>query len=304
MGTTHPARITSSLPAAARERLPSRATMPQTAPGQLVVDATRPPRAGWLRGAALALALAAAPAAAYLPPATAILKRVAQRRDDVGAAALQVGGTLTFSGEAARRAGQSGIPAAPGAATGADLTVPATLFVKTPGRCRLEVAPAGVTSAGDRPAASLRGGRLSGRRGLEALPAVAALVEGVCALIGEKGAGGAEPERALAQALAGRGVALADVALGRMGGRVAWVLGGRPQDARPQAWIDKQAFQPVRLIARFGDAPRDVRLLDFGSPVGGDRFPRAVEVWNGTQLEARFTADRVAVNPKLPDAMF
>jgi hypothetical protein len=281
--------------------------MPQTAPRKHVLDASRSrsARARWLRGAALALALAAAPAAAYLPPATAILKRVAQRRDDVGAAALQVGGTLTFSGEAARRAAMSGIAANPGAATGADLTVPATLFVKTPGRCRLELTPASApATAADRPAASVRGGRLAGRRGLEALPAVAALVEGVCALIGEKGAGGSEPERAFAQALAARGVALTDVALGRMGGRVAWVLGGRPQDARPQAWIDKQAFQPVRLIARFGDAARDVRLLDFGSPVGGDRFPRAVEVWNGTQLEARFTAERVAVNPKLPDAIF
>jgi len=278
--------------------------MPQTALRRPDLHA---PRRGarWLRGAALALALAAAPAAAYLPPATAILKRVAQRRDDVGAAALQVGGALTFSGEAARRATASGIAAAPGAATGADVTVPATLFLKTPGRCRLELAPAGApTAAADRPAASLRSGRLSGRRGLEALPAVVALVEGVCALIGEKGSGGAEPERALAQALAGRGVALTDVALGRMGGRVAWVLGGRPQDARPQAWIDKQAFQPVRLIARFGDATRDVRLLDFGAPVGGDRFPRAVEVWSGTQLEARFTAEHVAVNPKLPDAIF
>ncbi|MFL5264230.1 MAG: hypothetical protein ACJ79E_17915 [Anaeromyxobacteraceae bacterium] len=281
--------------------------MPQTAPQAPLDVASRSPsaRARWLRGAALALALAAAPAAAYLPPATAILKRVAQRRDDVGAAALQVGGTLTFSGEAARGAAASGIAATPGAATGADLTVPATLFVKTPGRCRLELSPAGApTTAADRPAASLRGGRLSGRRGLEALPAVAALVEGVCALIGEKGAGGSEPERAFAQALAARGVALTDVALGRMGGRVAWVIGGRPQDARPQAWIDKQAFQPLRLIARFGDATRDVRLLDFGSPVGGDRFPRAVEIWDGTQLEARFTAERVLANPKLPDAIF
>jgi hypothetical protein len=268
--------------------------------------------------AALFAAIVAAPAAAYLPPATAILKRVAQRRDDLGVAALRVGGTLVLSGEAAQLAGAMGIASARGTGAvgggavgggavgggaGADLTIAATVLVKAPGRCRLELAPDGVAVA-NRPAASVRGARLAGRRGLEGLPAAVALVEGVCALLAEKGAGGAEPERPLAKALAARGVALADVALGRLGGRVAWVLGGRPQEAKPQAWIDKQSFQPVRIVARFGDAPRDVRLLDYGSPVGGDRFPRAVEVWNGTQLEARFTTEQLAVNPKLPDALF
>ncbi len=106
------------------------------------------------------------------------------------------------------------------------------------------------------------------------------------------------------QAPAGRGVALGDVALGRLCGRVAWVIGARPQEAKPQAWIDKQSFQPVRLVARFGDAARDVRLLDFGSPVEGDGFPRAVEVWNGDALEARFTTEKMTPNPRLPDAIF
>jgi hypothetical protein len=247
------------------------------------------------------LAAIALPAAAYLPPATAILKRAAQRRDDVGLASMQVQGTLVLTGEAARRALASGL-----AATGPELAVPASLFVKSPGRCRLELAPPGAPA--DRPWVSARGNRVLGHRGLEAVPAAAALVQGVCTLLGEK-RGGSESERALAQALATRGVALGDVALGRLGGRVAFVIGGRPQQQAgavqtPQAWIDKQSFQPVRLIARFGDAPRDVRLLDYGSPAGGDGFPRAVEVWDGTQLEARFTTEKVTPNPRLPDSVF
>ncbi|HEX9288044.1 MAG TPA: hypothetical protein VF904_00875 [Anaeromyxobacteraceae bacterium] len=249
--------------------------------------------------AAIALAAVALPAAAYLPPAPAILRRVAQRRDGLGLAAIEVRGTLAFSGDAAQRAAAvTGLPS-----TGPELAIPAIVVLKVPGRCRLELAPDGVAT-GDRPAISMRGARVTGHRGLDGVPAARALVEGVCTLLGEKGAGGAEPERPLAQALAAKGVALGDVTLGRLSGRIAWVIGGRAQDTRPQAWVDKQSFQPARLVATLGGAQRDVRLLDFGSPVGGDAFPRAVEVWSGGRLEARFTIEKLVQNPRVPDAVF
>ena len=251
-----------------------------------------------VRAAAAALALAVAlPAAAYLPPATAILKRTVQRREELHLSALEGRGTIALSGEAAQRVAVAvGVEVPAG-----ELTLPAVFTLKAPGRCRLELAPERVAPA-DRPAVSLRAGRVLGHRGLEAVPAARALVEGVCALLGERT--GAEAEQALAQGLAARGVALSEVALGRVGGRVAWVLGGRPQEARPQAWIDKQTFQPIRLVAPLGGPPRDVRLVDFGAPVGGDAFPRAVEVWTGGALEARFTLEKLWLNPRLPDAVF
>ncbi len=247
--------------------------------------------------AALAIALAIAlPAAAYLPPATAILKRVSQRRADLGVAAVEVRGTLSFFGDAARRAS-----AATGLAlSGSELAAPAILLLKQPGRCRLELAPGGVTPA-NRPSVSAKGARV---HGMENAPQARALLEGVCALLGEKGGGGPEPEQAIAQRLASRGVALTEVALGRLDGRVAWVLGGRPQEQRPQAWVDKQTLQLIRLVAPLAGAVRDVRLLDFGSPVGGDAFPRAVEVWSGRDLEVRFISEKVTQNPKIPDALF
>lgn len=253
-------------------------------------------RAGRAAAAALALAVAL-PAAAYLPPASAILRRAAQRREELHVAALEARGTFALSGESAQQvAAALGAPAPAG-----ELTLPAVLTLKAPGRCRLELAPERV-AASDRPAVSLRAGRVLGHRGLEAVPAARALVEGVCALLGERT--GPEAERALAQGLAARGVALSEVALGRVGGRVAWVLGGRPREGRPQAWIDKQSFQPIRLVAPLGGPTRDVRLLDFGAPVGGDAFPRAVEVWSGGALEARFTLEKLWLNPRLPDAVF
>ena len=245
------------------------------------------------------MAAIASRASAYLPPATAILKRVAQRRGEVGLAAMEVRGTLTLTGDAARR-----VSAAAGLALpGAELSAPAVLLLKAPARCRLEVAPEG-TPVANRPAVSVRAGRASGSRGLASAPGAQALVEGVCTLLGDKAPGSAELERSIARRLAGQGVALADVSLGRLGGRVAWVFGGRAKDPRPQAWVDKQSFQLVRLVAPLAGAQRDVRLLDFGSPVGGDAFPRVVEVWNGTELEARFTAEKLTPNPRIPDAVF
>jgi hypothetical protein len=250
--------------------------------------------------AAVALAAAvASPAAAYLPPASAILKRVAQRRAESGLSAFQVRGTLALSGDAAQR-----VSASTGLAlSGPELTAPALLTVKVPGRCRLELAAEGVAAA-SRPAVSVRGGRAASQRGLGDAPAAQALVEGVCTLLGEKGSGGVEGERSIVRRLAGQGIAVADVGLGRLGDRVAWVLGGRARDARPQAWVDKESFQLVRLVAPLAGAQRDIRLLDFGSSAAGDAFPRAVEVWSGTALEARFTAEKLTPNPKIPDALF
>jgi len=249
-----------------------------------------------LGAGALALAVAL-PAAAYLPPASAILKRVAQRREELHLTSLEARGTIAFTGEAARRvAAALGAPPPAG-----DLTTPAVLTLKTPGRCRLELAPERMASA-DRPAVSLRAGRVQGHRDLDAVPAARALLEGVCALLAQRT--GADAERALAQGLSAHGVALSDVALGRVGGRVAWVLGGRPQETRPQAWIDKQNFQPIRLVAPLGGPTHDVRLVDFGAPVGGDAFPGSVEVWTGGALGARFTLEKLWQNPRLPDSLF
>ena len=165
---------------------------------------------------------------------------------------------------------------------------------------RLELAPEGV-SPGQRPSVTIRGGRVTGTRGLQDVGAARALVESVCALLAERGSA-ADPERALAQRLGERSVDLREVTLGRYQGRVAWVIGGKAQDARPQAWIDKQTFDPVRLISESGGALRDVRLVAAGAAT--ERFPRTVEVWSAGQLEARLSADVTTPNPKLPDAAF
>jgi len=233
------------------------------------------------------------PAAAYVPPATAILKRTAQHRQELRLTSLEVRGTISFSGPAAER-----MLASSTAAPGAPLR--AAVLVKVPGRCRLELAPEG-TPAPQRPAVTVRAGRVSGVRGLQDVGAARALAEAVCALLADRITAG-EPERDLAQRLAERGVDLQAVTIGRYNGRVVWIIGGGPHDERPQVWIDKQTFQPVRLIGPVAGAVQDVRFVDPGVPA--ERFPRTIEVWSQGQLEARFSAEAVTANPRLPDSAF
>jgi hypothetical protein len=148
----------------------------------------------------------------------------------------------------------------------------------------------------------VRDGKLSGSGGLESIPAAVAAVRAACALLAAPTAGDASS--AYAAALARRGVALGDTALARFDGRLAWVLGGRPGKAGPLAYVDKDGYQPLRLVTPEGGALIDVRLLGWGSPIGGDWFPRAVEVLEGEALRLRFTTEKAAANPKLLDALF
>lgn len=254
-------------------------------------------RRGVRCSAALAL-LAAGPALAYLLPVSAVLKRVGQRRDELGLASLEARGTFVMTGESARAAAAAtGLPLA-----GSEFSVPALLTLKVPGRCRLDLAPPDLPEA-DRPAAVVKQGRLSGVRSLDRVGPAAALLRGLCALLSQR-PGGPEPDRPYAEELARLGVPLTDVALGRFAGRVAYVFGARPAETKPQAWVDKLTFQPMRVIFAAGPGLSDVRFLEWGSPTGGEWFPRVVEVYEGADLRARFVTERAAANPKVSDALF
>jgi hypothetical protein len=250
--------------------------------------------------AALALAVAI-PAAAYVLPVPGILRRMGERRHALGVDALEVQGTVTARGELGAR-----LAAAAGAPAGAEVTVPARFLMKVPGRCRLELVPAAATPGAERPAVSTRGdGRLSGKLA-DVAPAVA-LVRSVCALLAIPTAGDASD--LYASALSRRGVAIGgEATLGRFDGRIAYVVGGHARDARPLLYVAKDGFQPLRLVSTEGKDLADVRLLGWGSPVGGEWFPRAVEVWAKDRDAAtlRFNTERAISNPtpRIPDSLF
>ncbi len=232
--------------------------------------------------------LAAVPAAAYLLPATAILRKAAEARAALELNAVEAIGALELRGAAL----PGGVPP----------TTTARLLLKTPGRARLELVLADV-AAGERPAAMVRDERLAGRVGLEQQPAVAALVRGLATLLAWSPA--AEGQ-ALGDGLVRRGVRLDEVSLGRFNGRLAWVLGGRLVDPKgpPLALIDKETWMPLRLLVVERGVTYDLRLLDWASAVGADRIPRSIEVWQGPELLVRFNTEKTTANPRLADALF
>jgi len=249
------------------------------------------------RKLAAAVALAAAlPALAYVLPVSGILRRMGDKRAALNLDALEVLGTLQAEGPGADR-----LAATVGRTAAQRATVPARLDLKVPGRCRLEVGGAEIPEA-ERTFASLRDGKLTGRGALgESVPA-AALLRTVCSLLALPPTG--DSSGSYAAALGRRGVSLADVSLGRFEGRVVYVIGGRARDTKPLAFVDKETYQPSRLVAQEGSTLLDVRLLDWGSSTGGDWFPRAIEVWEGQELRLRLTTEKAQANPKLPDTLF
>lgn len=246
----------------------------------------------WL-AAGLALAVAA-PAAAYILPPAAVVKKAAERRAALQVTSVEVSGTAELRGAALARLGAL-VPA--GATT---LSIPARILVKTAGKARLELVPVD-TLEGERPAVSVRDDRVGGQGGLEATPAATALVRALAALLAAPGGG---EGLALGEALVRRGVRLDEASLGRFNGRLALVLGGKPAEQRPLAFVDKETWMPLRLVSQEGGAWLDVRLLDWGSPIGGDWFPRAVEVWEGGAMLLRFTTEKATANPRLPESAF
>jgi hypothetical protein len=251
-----------------------------------------------VRAAAVALALGAAvPAAAYILSVPGILRRMAERRAALSLEALEVTGTLGAKADPA-----DALARAPGVSVVAgNVTAPALFRMKVPGRCRLELAPPDAPEA-SRPYVAVRDGKLSGAGGLDRVPAAVALVRAACALLATHVAG--DGSQSYGAALSRHGIALGEATLGRFDGRIAYVVGGRAKDAKPLLFVEKDGFRPLRLVAQEAGALHDVRLLGWGSPTGGDWFPRAVEVWTGDTLRLRFTTERTVQNPRIPDAMF
>lgn len=245
--------------------------------------------------AVLAVLTLSAPAWGYVLSSDAVVEKLAEKRLELRLHALRVRGTLYLEGEPAKKAasalGQQLI--------GDRLQVATTLHYKMPGRCRIEV-EAGPED--QRPSVSWVNGQL--RSSGIPIAALEAMARYTCPLLSMRG--GADGEKAINRLMRALGVDAKTVKLGRAGGGVAYVIGGKPRDtSRAQLWVDKDRFQPVRVVAaRAEGGPLEVRLVDYTSPVGGEWHPRIVEVRQGESHLGKFVAERVEANPKIDDAIF
>jgi hypothetical protein len=227
-------------------------------------------------------------AAAYVLPGGAILRRMVEAREELHLSGARVEGTLSLSGGAMAELG-SELP---------EYRTDAVFLLRVPGRCRLD------GSAPDKKAMAVV--ESQGKRRVEG-PAVAALgyaVQEVCALLALRSSTEGDARAALEQQLRALKVDTRETALGRIGGRLAYVLGASKPGAG-QLWVFKDSFLPAQV--RFTDERGvnwEVRFIDFGSPATGAWFPREVEVSKGSELQARFTTLRGDNRATVPEKLF
>lgn len=244
--------------------------------------------------AAFALALGVAGvAAAYLLPSGAIVRRLGEARDEQGAVSLRVEGTATLFGELTQAAaGPLKL-----VADRPELQVDASLSLKAPGKCRLELA----SPSGGRIAAIQSGGRK--RVEGETPQSLSVAVEQLCSLLATRGGDGGS-RGMVERHLNALHVQPRSVALGRVSREVTYILGD-PAPGQPQLWIYKDTFFPARLT--FNDAQGtawDLRLSDFSSSVTGTWAPRVIELHKSGALVLRFTALKAESPVALADRLF
>jgi len=222
-------------------------------------------------------------ALAYVPAPGAIFRHLLTGRDEQRISSARIEGTLVLAGGASSEAGGQG-----------EIQSDARVFLKLPGRCRLE---ANGPETGKLSAVQ-SGGQMKNEG-----PAVTALGVGigeVCALFGARSAGDGRAE--LEAHLRKRGVDVGHSWLARFGGQVAYVIGGQ-KDGDAQFWVFKDNWLPARIRFTDGGTHWDVRFVDYNSPAG-DWFPRAVEVSRDGERQVRFTTLSGEPRANVPDRLF
>ncbi|HEY3444787.1 MAG TPA: hypothetical protein VGK67_00430 [Myxococcales bacterium] len=234
-------------------------------------------------GLALLALLVPAAALAFVMSAGTVLHRTAKHREDMDLTSLVVRGQFTFTG-----ADASAAAAALKVADVSRLVAEGVLTYRMPGRCKIEVGPSSATFVNGNV-------KVAG----PAIPALKSLASDLCPLIAQPS--GDE----LVTFLRGRGVDTTSATLGRVGGTVCYLVGGKPRDVGvPSIWIEKERLDPLRLVVKEGAAVEDLRMIDYSSPLAGEWHPRIVELRRGEELVARFVADSLETNGKIPDGTF
>jgi hypothetical protein len=226
-------------------------------------------------------------------PAFSILKRMANQRDELTLTALKVDGLAAASPVVARELSQAmGATWASG-----ELSLNASLSMRWPGRCRLDLASTESTKVIS--VVSNNGKKRT--EGVSFAPAQVAL-DSACALFALHSGTEGETRGAIERYLGGLKVDTRQVSLERFAGTVAFVLGSR-KEGSAQLWVYKERFLPARVeYTDDSNTSWDVRFIDYTSQATGDWFPRVVEVYRGGELQLRVSVLASETRPNL-DAM-
>ncbi|MBN2494412.1 MAG: hypothetical protein JXR96_07485 [Deltaproteobacteria bacterium] len=103
----------------------------------------------------------------------------------------------------------------------------------------------------------------------------------------------------------GLGVDIKVDTLARIASRIAIVLGAKEWERdRPQIWLDKDLFLPLRLMARDGQSLIQIDWIHWGSQASGDWFPGQLDVYRDGSLIRSCKTAEVEVNKAIPEGLF
>ena len=215
---------------------------------------------------------------AYIMPSYGVLKRFASQRDDLTVSNLKAEGVAAVAPALAKD-----VSALMGVTwNSGELMLNASLSVRFPGRCRLELSSPESTKV----LAATSSGRKAKSEGGD----VAALrvgLEQACSLLSMKSAEEGATRDAVSRHLTALKVDLKQVMLARFNGSVSYLI-GQKAEGQSSVWIYKDRFLPSRL--KFTDEAGtawDVRFSDYTSQATGEMWPRVLEVYKGNEAQLR-----------------
>ncbi len=225
-----------------------------------------------MKAAFLALALA------YIMPSYGVIKRFASQRDDLTVSNLKADGVAAVSPAVAKDvASLMGITWNSG-----ELMLNASLSVRFPGRCRLELTSAESTKV---LVAASSGGKVRTEGG--DVEALAVALQQACSLLSIKSNEDGATREAVSKYLASIKVDQKQVMLARFNGSVSYLI-GQKLEGQSQVWIYKDRFLPSRVkFTDEGGTAWDVRFSDYTSQATGEIWPRVLEVYKGSEPQLR-----------------
>lgn len=231
----------------------------------------------------------------YIMPSYGVLKRFASQRDELTVAAMKADGVGVISPVLAKD-----VAALLGTTwNSGELTVNASLAVRFPGRCRVELSSAESTKT---IRASWANGKVHAEGG--EVPALAVAVEQACALLSQRSAQEGATREGLARHLSSLKVDQRQTSLARFAGSVSYLIGVKA-DGQASLWVYKDRFLPSRLkYVDEGGAAWDVRLTDYGSQATGEVWPRVIEVLKGNEPQLRLMILRADLKADLSTEKF
>ena len=93
--------------------------------------------------------------------------------------------------------------------------------------------------------------------------------------------------------------------MSRFHSRLAIILGAKNWERdRPQFWLDKDWFLPLRLMVKDGSTLMDILWIGWGTKTGGDWFPEKLETRADGKTTEHCQVTEVKTGVSMPESMF